>query len=198
MREFIVGKTLEDYERDAMLRAAVERQFEIIGEATAQLARADKRTVDCINYHQRIIAFRNVLIGGYANVDDRLVWSVKTTWGADSQSAAERIHTGLTQYPPRRGRPPARGFGTGVGPCAFSHARPRSHRGALPPNQSLLEGRWPCVGSGSRWVAQAPSGIDRRTEASVSDRGVYPATSWPAGQVTIGDGSMPEQSANRI
>ena len=79
-KEFIVGKTLEDYERDAMLRAAVERQFEIIGEATAQLARADKRTVDCISYHQRIIAFRNVLIHGYADVDDRLVWNVVETY----------------------------------------------------------------------------------------------------------------------
>ena len=30
---FCAGKTFADHERDAMLRAAVERQFEIIGEA---------------------------------------------------------------------------------------------------------------------------------------------------------------------
>ena len=31
--KFVTGKTFDDYQRDAMLRAAVEREFEIIGEA---------------------------------------------------------------------------------------------------------------------------------------------------------------------
>ncbi len=31
--EFTQGKRFEDYQSEAMLRAAVERQFEIIGEA---------------------------------------------------------------------------------------------------------------------------------------------------------------------
>ena len=33
--QFTAGKSLADYGRDAMLRAAVERKFEIIGEAMA-------------------------------------------------------------------------------------------------------------------------------------------------------------------
>ena len=59
-----------------MLRSAVERQFEIIGEAMTQLARTDELVVDQISQYQRVIAFRNVLIHGYADVDDRLVWDV--------------------------------------------------------------------------------------------------------------------------
>jgi uncharacterized protein with HEPN domain len=59
-----------------MLRAAVERQFEIIGEALVRLARLDEGFVARISEHRRIVAFRNILIHGYADVDDRLVWDV--------------------------------------------------------------------------------------------------------------------------
>jgi uncharacterized protein with HEPN domain len=74
--EFTAGKQFEDYQKDAMLRSAVERQFEIIGEALAQLARIDALFVNRISEHRRIVAFRNILIHGYADVDDRLVWGV--------------------------------------------------------------------------------------------------------------------------
>ncbi len=79
LREFTSNKTFADYERDAMLRAAVEREFEVIGEAMIQLARVDEGVVASIQGYQRIIAFRNVLIHGYADVDDRLVWDVVET-----------------------------------------------------------------------------------------------------------------------
>jgi uncharacterized protein with HEPN domain len=59
-----------------MLRAAVERQFEIIGEALVRLARLDEDFVARISEHRRIVAFRNILVHGYADVDDRLVWDV--------------------------------------------------------------------------------------------------------------------------
>jgi uncharacterized protein with HEPN domain len=59
-----------------MLRSAVERQFEIIGEALSQLAKADSRCAERISEYRRIIAFRNILIHGYAELDTRLVWGV--------------------------------------------------------------------------------------------------------------------------
>jgi uncharacterized protein with HEPN domain len=37
--EFTSGRSLDDYLVDAMLRSAVERQFEIVGEALNQLAK---------------------------------------------------------------------------------------------------------------------------------------------------------------
>ena len=79
VREFASGKTFADYESDSMIRAAVEREFEIIGEAMTQLARIDEAVAVQISNHERIIAFRNVLIHGYADVDDRLVWDVVET-----------------------------------------------------------------------------------------------------------------------
>ena len=76
LAEFAHGKTFADYEGDAMLRSAMERQFEIIGEAMAQLAKVDEQVACRITHYQRIIAFRNVLIHRYSTVDDRLVWDV--------------------------------------------------------------------------------------------------------------------------
>lgn len=77
--DFTAEKEFEQYRTDAMLRAAVERQFEILGEALAQLARLDDVLASRISERRRIIAFRNILIHGYADVDDRLVWDVVKT-----------------------------------------------------------------------------------------------------------------------
>ena len=79
LSDFTHGKTFADYERDAMLRAAVEREFEIIGEAMNRLAKADALVAARISDHQRVIAFRNILIHQYTDVDDRLVWDIVET-----------------------------------------------------------------------------------------------------------------------
>ena len=76
LTQFTAGKQLADYEKDAMLRAAVERKFEIIGEALAQLVKIDPDVVSRISENRRIIAFRNILVHGYADVADRLVWDI--------------------------------------------------------------------------------------------------------------------------
>ncbi len=76
---FTEGKTFQDYQGDEMLRSAVERQFEIIGEALAQLARRDEIVATYITDYRRIIAFRNILAHGYAQIDDLLVWDIVET-----------------------------------------------------------------------------------------------------------------------
>lgn len=62
-----------------MLKSAVERQFQVIGEALNRLSRVDLATADRVPDLPRIIAFRNVLVHGYATIDDALVWEVATT-----------------------------------------------------------------------------------------------------------------------
>jgi uncharacterized protein with HEPN domain len=73
---FTAGRGYHDYLADEMLRSAVERQFEVIGEALAGLRRVEPGLAAGIPDLPRIVAFRNVLIHGYATVDDRLVWGV--------------------------------------------------------------------------------------------------------------------------
>lgn len=76
---FIEGRSWQHYQADAMLRSAVERQFQIIGEALNRLRRVDDATAALIPEVERIVAFRNVLVHGYAVIDDELVWQVATT-----------------------------------------------------------------------------------------------------------------------
>jgi uncharacterized protein with HEPN domain len=71
---FTAGKSRGDYLADDLLRSAVERQFEIIGEALAAFRRASPERVGAIPELARIIAFRNVLAHEYGDVDDGLVW----------------------------------------------------------------------------------------------------------------------------
>ncbi len=77
--DFVSGRTFQDYEHDPMLKSAVERQFQVIGEALNRLSRVDLATADRVPDLPRIVAFRNVLLHGYATIDDALVWEVATT-----------------------------------------------------------------------------------------------------------------------
>ena len=78
LNDFTAGKALTDYAANAMLHAAVERQFEIIGEALNQMLKRAPALAPRLSDHRRIIAFRNRLIHGYADIDDEVVWGVLT------------------------------------------------------------------------------------------------------------------------
>jgi uncharacterized protein with HEPN domain len=73
---YVHGRTLEDYRADDYFRSAVERQLQNVGEAITQLARVDAETAARIPDMRRIVAFRNVLVHGYAVLDHDVVWNV--------------------------------------------------------------------------------------------------------------------------
>src|SRR5688500_11576 len=73
---FTAGLSVDDYLANEMLRAAVERHFEIIGEALGRLARTSPDLAARIPNLQGAVLFRNVLIHGYAIVDNRTVWRI--------------------------------------------------------------------------------------------------------------------------
>lgn len=57
----------------------MERQFEIIGEALNRLSKEAPDLADRVPNLRKIVSFRNLLIHGYAVVDDGRVWEIVTT-----------------------------------------------------------------------------------------------------------------------
>lgn len=74
--EFTSNRSLADYRADLMLRSAVERQFEILGEALGQLAKTAPDLTTRIPDLRRIVDFRNFLAHAYAAVEDDVVWAI--------------------------------------------------------------------------------------------------------------------------
>jgi uncharacterized protein with HEPN domain len=89
VRAFTAGKTYEDYISDVFLRSAVERQFEIIGEAMTRLVKRDRRVAEHITDYRKISGFRNPLIHGYDSVDHVISWGIiNETWLYSTRSSS--------------------------------------------------------------------------------------------------------------
>jgi uncharacterized protein with HEPN domain len=76
LAQFSAGKSLSDYQGDALLRSGIERQFEIVGEALNQAIRLEPAVANQISDSARIIAFRNRLIHAYSAVSNEVVWGI--------------------------------------------------------------------------------------------------------------------------
>ena len=68
------GHTFDDYTADRWFRRAVEREFEIIGEALNRLDRLAPAVAAHVTSLRHIVDFRNRIIHGYDSVDDVIVW----------------------------------------------------------------------------------------------------------------------------
>ena len=68
--------TLEAFLSDRRTQAAVEREFEIVGEALTRLRREFPGVAGRIPELREVVDFRNLLSHGYDAVDHRVVWSL--------------------------------------------------------------------------------------------------------------------------
>lgn len=72
--EFTQQNSLDDYSANLLLRSAVERQFEIMGEAFSKLDNIEPEYRHLYPEMGKIIGMRNRIIHGYDSVDDAIVW----------------------------------------------------------------------------------------------------------------------------
>jgi uncharacterized protein with HEPN domain len=74
IQDFVCGMDFKAYQNNSVTKRAVERDFEIIGEALNRIKYTDSELLEKISEHHRIIGFRNILIHGYDIVDEVIVW----------------------------------------------------------------------------------------------------------------------------
>lgn len=79
IEQFTAGANFEEYLANAMMRSAVERQIEIIGEALNMALHADSSLAEVLPEAYKIVGMRNRIIHGYDSVDDMIVWDVVET-----------------------------------------------------------------------------------------------------------------------
>lgn len=72
---FTHGIDYQTYKDSPVIQRAVERDFEIIGEALNRIKKIDESILEAVSEHHRIIGFRNILMHGYDTVDDLIVWN---------------------------------------------------------------------------------------------------------------------------
>jgi uncharacterized protein with HEPN domain len=76
IQSFTTDMDVVAYMGNELVQAAVERKFEVIGEALNQLSKIDASMAARLPDLPHIVAFRNQLIHGYATVNPRTVWAI--------------------------------------------------------------------------------------------------------------------------
>ena len=71
--EFVEGVTFDEYRSNKMMRFAVVKNLEIVGEATYMLSKEFKAQHSEIDW-QDIIAMRHLLVHGYYHISDEEIW----------------------------------------------------------------------------------------------------------------------------
>ena len=73
--KFVAGQTLETYRADVLLRSAVERQVEIVGEACRRALADTPALRERLPDAGLAIAMRNRIAHGYDTLDDAIVFN---------------------------------------------------------------------------------------------------------------------------
>jgi len=67
-------KSFDEYKKDLRTKRAIERNIEIIGEATNRILRTNPNIE--ISNSRKIVETRNRIIHGYDSVSDEVIWGI--------------------------------------------------------------------------------------------------------------------------
>jgi uncharacterized protein with HEPN domain len=112
IQEFTEARSFQEYERNLMLRSAIERQLEIVGEALGQAADEEKTLEEDIPAIPRIVSLRNRVIHGYDSVDDEIVLDIVLSESRYQNQGRPSLQACLGAHPPERVGSPWRQMGS--------------------------------------------------------------------------------------
>ena len=76
IQNFIEGVSVVEYTENLLIKSAVERQFEIIGEILSRMSKEFPIAYANIRNARRIIDFRNLISHGYDVISDERVFQI--------------------------------------------------------------------------------------------------------------------------
>ena len=91
--EFIDNKSFEEFKSDKMLRFAVIKNLEIIGEAAYLLTKEFKEKHSTVEWDD-MIGMRHVLVHGYYGIKNEIIW---TTIESDIIPLRSKIESIITE-----------------------------------------------------------------------------------------------------
>lgn len=94
IEDFMSDRSIEDLSTDAMLRFAVVKQLEVIGEATSRITAATLTLEPGVPWRQ-VILMRHVLVHDYYKVDVPTVWNTVTNDLGSLKEAVQRLIVAL-------------------------------------------------------------------------------------------------------
>jgi uncharacterized protein with HEPN domain len=98
IEEFIGSKKdFTIYQRNRLLKRAVERELEIIGEAMNQILKLEPNIA--ITHARKIVDVRNFVIHGYDKVDDAIIWSIVIKYLPQLKEQVQNLFPDNTKFP---------------------------------------------------------------------------------------------------
>jgi uncharacterized protein with HEPN domain len=78
IESFFINEKMDffEYQKNLMRKRAVERNLEIIGEATNRIIKRDSSLITKIKDSNAIIGLRNQVIHAYDNISDETIWAI--------------------------------------------------------------------------------------------------------------------------
>lgn len=74
--EATASNSFEDFRNNWLIQSAVERQFEILGEALARIRESEPPIYESVPNAAKIVGLRNIIIHGYDRVDPAILWAI--------------------------------------------------------------------------------------------------------------------------